>query len=1107
MIFMKTTITLLTAFMSVLSVTGSNNSSDAFLPPFKESFPKEYDLDSEESQWTVIDNNNDNNSWISYREKGFDGNPGYICCHTYVEADADDYLVTKKPILLEKGTAHIEFHYRGGDGILGETNTESFDVLYGNTNDIAQMQKIASYENFNIGKWTLSYVDFEIPENGKYYIAFQAKSKANNNRVSLDNITIDNGQYNKIPEMEAAAMLLPKLKYPYSQSEKIGIYLKNNGFGSTNEIKAAFNIKKDGKETGYTTENISTTINPQESKNIYFNNTVDFSEPGTYYVTVVAQSTNEKYQYNDTCHSILRNIEPATLPYSITFKDLNEDELFWYPINEGGWTYNSTTYKSFSPNELLASSFFNLKNKTYQLCIEYSSGNWGFPDPITEDFEILLGASDTDISEWKVIHTEKDAYTEFSTKNLVIDIDIPKEGYYAIGIRTTKSNAFDLYAVQVYEKQEHDVEILTLNPDNFARILPYDQVVNPNSQESLRIANNGQTDESAIVTVFQNEMKIYETPAFTIAANDTIDYTIPLQYQDLKIGDFVNLKIDIQIENEDTKPENNSITRTFSISKDEYAFDNITNFTQSVGDKQASCGYGKVFGINHTDTISGVKIAFDQQEQNVPFKLNIYTVDQQNIARLIMTKDLERNKDAGYQSFEFAPIRVETGKYFIEVAQKGTSYMGLCYEKDEKGSYDIKSSWMYNEEYFNPDSIFNTSGHWLGIRPIFQDNTAPTEIDLEAVEFITPADKNLMLNNEPVKVIYKSNGYKQLENIQFKCLVDNQPADEYIVEKIIPYQESFEVNFEVDLTQLGTRTITVYPVIENDENKENDTISKSVESIEEGDPYIMDFELCTDFATDRLNPRWQSIDKDGGITGGYSVALFPITWPGWNLPFGFVAFDPQKTTPIAPDFFEKGYQGEQFGASFFIQSGEANNDWLISPKLQLGENPSVNFLARSQSTAYGAETYNVLVSTTGTEESDFVKIGETREASEKWERIEIPLSEYKNQKVHIAIQCISQDKFIFLIDDIHVVKDNASVNINTTPTYQIYISDNILHVYSSDQEIQGFEIIGLSGQPLLKKDISQNNIHYALDNIVPGIYICNIIFNNGLRQTEKIIIE
>jgi hypothetical protein len=70
---------------------------------------------------------------------------------------------------------------------------------------------------------------------------------------------------------------------------------------------------------------------------------------------------------------------------------------------------------------------------------------------------------------------------------------------------------------------------------------------------------------------------------------------------------------------------------------------------------------------------------------------------------------------------------------------------------------------------------------------------------------------------------------------------------------------------------------------------------------------------------------------------------------------------------------------------------------------------------------FGDERYNVLVSTTDATPSSFVALTTQPEAApSEWTLRSYDLSAYVNRDVYVAIQCVTNDGFIFMIDDIAV---------------------------------------------------------------------------------------
>lgn len=172
------------------------------------------------------------------------------------------------------------------------------------------------------------------------------------------------------------------------------------------------------------------------------------------------------------------------------------------------------------------------------------------------------------------------------------------------------------------------------------------------------------------------------------------------------------------------------------------------------------------------------------------------------------------------------------------------------------------------------------------------------------------------------------------------------------------------------------------------------------------------FESYDDFIIDF--PPWTLHDLDGMITWGIDGIQFPNQFS----PKSFIVFTPESTVPpfnhpeIAPRTGRKI-------AACFAANGAANNDWLISPRLCAGSNTSVSFYVKSFTSQYGLERYRVAVSTTGTDPGDFSYIsgGSYLLAPVEWTQKTYDLNAYNGRNIYIGIQCVSNNAFIFMVDD------------------------------------------------------------------------------------------
>jgi hypothetical protein len=173
-----------------------------------------------------------------------------------------------------------------------------------------------------------------------------------------------------------------------------------------------------------------------------------------------------------------------------------------------------------------------------------------------------------------------------------------------------------------------------------------------------------------------------------------------------------------------------------------------------------------------------------------------------------------------------------------------------------------------------------------------------------------------------------------------------------------------------------------------------------------------DFEDYDDFALQF--PPWTLMDLDQSPTYG----ITDVTFPNEESPMAYIIFNPSETTP--PLDIE-AYSGDKMAASFAATAGP-NNDWMITPQLNLGDNSTLSFWARSYTSAYGLERMRVGVSATSMAPATFTMVTEEpyAEVPTDWTQYTFDLSEWDNQNIWIAINCVSDDAFILFVDDFHV---------------------------------------------------------------------------------------
>ena len=187
------------------------------------------------------------------------------------------------------------------------------------------------------------------------------------------------------------------------------------------------------------------------------------------------------------------------------------------------------------------------------------------------------------------------------------------------------------------------------------------------------------------------------------------------------------------------------------------------------------------------------------------------------------------------------------------------------------------------------------------------------------------------------------------------------------------------------------------------------------------DTIKFDFESIPDFSL-TLAP-WQNVDLDHHIT--YSIQGHKF--PNDTVAKAFMCFNPAAVSPPMTDSAIKPHSGAKFGACISAIPAP-NNDWLISPKIHLGQSGQFLFWVKSYTDAYGLEEYNVLISVTDSAPSSFTVISGSQplRAPTTWTRKMFDLSGYNNRDVYLAIQCVSNDHFILMVDDIGIIPTSSA---------------------------------------------------------------------------------
>ncbi len=248
------------------------------------------------------------------------------------------------------------------------------------------------------------------------------------------------------------------------------------------------------------------------------------------------------------------------------------------------------------------------------------------------------------------------------------------------------------------------------------------------------------------------------------------------------------------------------------------------------------------------------------------------------------------------------------------------------------------------------------------------------------------------------------------EDVNLNLYVNGKLADTKPVKTLAPQEfENIYFNYLLTPSSTGKVCFTIESVFEADERKENNevdlilnvsepvapaprnlsgqTSASGVELTWEApeeftvETVVEDFESYDSFTIDDLG-EWTLVDADGRST----ITVSNLSYPNNGASMAFMVFNPSKV--VLPDEtvgLPEGnmeaypYDGSQYlisVATILDHPEDHNDDWLISPELS-GNAQTLSFFAKQMIDYYGAESCEVLYSTSNTTDINDFKLLES----------------------------------------------------------------------------------------------------------------------------------
>lgn len=274
-----------------------------------------------------------------------------------------------------------------------------------------------------------------------------------------------------------------------------------------------------------------------------------------------------------------------------------------------------------------------------------------------------------------------------------------------------------------------------------------------------------------------------------------------------------------------------------------------------------------------------------------------------------------------------------------------------------------------------------------------------------------------------------------------------------------------------------------------------------------------DFESYEDFAIDGIGD-WIMIDVDGSGTYSGGGGEFPNQFD----PKAFMVFNMFSAGVTNDDgsgeeerYFDPVDGFDKYMAAWASET-PSNNDWMISPAITLGAaGNTLEFVHKSLSSTYGYETFNVMiyagsgVPTT----TDFTALDTnlTSNSWQSWLTYTKDLDAYAGQTVRIAIQCTSNDAYMFMVDNFKVTtEDTAAVSdLNGTKSsvYPNPVVDSFNVSLSSKFNANNVTVTvtDMAGKEVKSFGSASS---YNVSDLAAGVYVVKITDGKN-TETKKIV--
>ncbi|MFR9165218.1 MAG: choice-of-anchor J domain-containing protein [Dysgonomonas sp.] len=734
------------------SLTPQNRQSQTIELPFEEKFSSE---DQILQNWTIIDLNNDGFTWTYNSAKGPDGKDGILTYHQNYINDADDYLLSN-PIALKTGNNYLTFCYSAESVYY----PEALEVWIGTEPDTKKMTLLIDLPSINNTGWIMNVTNFKVKSDGNYYFAFRTKSKKGMLNLNIDDIIINRGEYEEMPDLYVMDIILSPSGCYFPDTTPIGVVVTNGGSKPIFEFNLSYKVN-DNLPVSQTFDRL---LDIKQADTIYFDNKANLSAIGIYEISVTGYTVDDVNVNNDSISSIIEHSLPVTLPFTSSFTDDN-DVYNWFPSIPKGWICNTDYgyYTAQKENIPLLSKCISLTPGTYRMKYSYTAGFNFLGIKLPDDYYISYGRKNTDIASWKILKEYTEAYTNFeATDEITFTVNEPDD--YVFAIIPKHLAALRIKSIDVFVPSEHSVRINDLKID-IPRLMPVNQTNNI-FKLNAEVQNNGLNAEENVKVRFKKNDVVFDSYDNIILTSDEIKtFGTSIDLKNEKVDNIIKLSAEVSIGTEESLPDN-YIEKSIQITDTVFAWDNAVDFNvEGIGGEEF-LRFGTIFDIRSKAILSSVTIAFAKgEDQNFLFSVYKIGQDLSIQGNPIIKQEFARGTGEKPKTFKFPDVILEPCTYYFEIQQLTPTNIGLLTDWDEAGFIalidadgkiilDHSSGYAHirpNVKQYEPLSIHNHNNiNKLNI--YYDQNTKKLFIKSKGKPII-----NIAIRNTEGKLIYHEN--------------------------------------------------------------------------------------------------------------------------------------------------------------------------------------------------------------------------------------------------------------------------------------------------------------------------------------------------------------